>query len=203
MSFSESLASKQVWESIQLGLTSVQVTKTPNSRDSLQTQLTGQQDPPLPSPQLPAAVTSTPQPASQVPPVSGHSPAPYSFSSQPSLTFPDVASPDGSSPTWFGSVHSTPEGIVHPGGSHAFPGAQPGMHPQGFPMQGALPGAHMQSSPMQGLQPGLHQQGPSMQIGMYHPVYQPAEYAANSAVMYKRNHDAMNEGPQGPVSGGE
>ncbi len=93
--------------------------------------------------------------------------------------------------------------MFHPGGSHAFPGAQPGMHPQGFPMQGALPGAHMQSSPMQGLQPGLHQQGPSMQIGMYHPVYQPAEYAANSAVMYKRNHDAMNEGPQGPVSGGE
>ena len=179
----------------------MQATRTPNIRDSLQTQITGQQDSLLASPQLPAAVTSTPQPAPQMPPVSGHSPPPYSFTSQPSLTFPDVASPDGSSPTWFGSVHSTPEGLFHHGGPHAYIGAQPGMHPQGSPMQGAQPGAHMQSSPMQGLHPGVHQEGPSMQVVVQHPVCQPAEFAANAAALYKRSHDAMSEGPQGPVSG--
>lgn len=198
MSFFESLASKQVWDLF--GLNAVQATKTPNIRDSLQTQVTGQQDSLLSSPQLPAEVTSTSAP--QMTSVSGHSPQAYSFTSQPSLTFPDVASPNGSSPTWFGSVHSTPEGLFHPGGPHAFTGTQPGMHPQGSPMQGALPGVHMQSPPMPGLHTGIHQQGPSMQLSVHHPVHQPADFAANAAAMYKRSHDAMSEGPHGPVNGG-
>lgn len=149
------------------------------ARDALQTQLGARQEVLLGSPQPPLAdsLATMPQPIF-TPGLLGSPPA-YSFHSQPSLTFPDVAGPDmtGTSPTWFGNMHRPPDGMFH-NGPYAYGGA-----PMGSPLQGPpLQGPPLQGPPMQG------------------PGYQLA--AANAAAMYKRSHDAMSEAPEGLHNGG-